>query len=139
MKDRIKLLIVDDDNDLVQSLKMLIRTHYPLLEVVTASGGWEALRMVHAGGINAVLTDVAMPDMDGCDLYSQISTFNPDIQIIMMSAYYDARHTLVRAKLLGLKDVVPSLELIEKRELVDKLYSKIEEHFLVEEGESESK
>lgn len=134
MEKKLTLLIVDDDLDLTMSLKVMLSTRYQELNVVTASGGIEAMRMIRQGGVNAVLTDVAMPDMDGCELYSQISTFNPEIQVIMMSAYYDAKHTLVRSKLLGLKDVVPSLELIEKRELVEKVFSKIEKHFLNKDG-----
>ncbi|MCF7920995.1 MAG: response regulator [Candidatus Cloacimonetes bacterium] len=139
MKKKIRLLIVDDDQDYSLSLKMMIMAHYSNIEVVTASGGMEAFRMVQRGNIDAVLTDVSMPDMDGCELYSKITSFKPEIQVIMMSAYYDAKHTLVRAKLLGLKDVVPSLELIEKRELVERIYDKIEEHFLREEGDNDDK
>lgn len=136
MNEKIKLLIVDDDKDLASSLRMMIKVRYPQMDVVTAGGGLEALRIVSAGGVNAVLTDVSMPDMDGCELYSKITSFNPEIQVIMMSAFYDAKHTLVRSKLLGLKDVVPGLELIEKRELIEKIYGKIEKHFLNEEGDS---
>lgn len=133
MKEKLRLLIVDDDLNLATSLKAMIGARYKQLVVDIASGGLEAMRMIRNGGINAVLTDVAMPDMDGCELYSKISTFNPEIQVIMMSAYYDAKHTIVRSKLLGLKDVVPSLELIEKRELIEKVFSKIEKHFLKKE------
>lgn len=137
MKDKITLLIVDDDVNLTMSLKVMLSTRYSELNVVTASGGIEAMHKIRQGGIDAVLTDVAMPDMDGCELYTNIASFNPEIQVIMMSAYYDAKHTVVRSKLLGLKDVVPSLELIEKRELVEKVFSKIEKHFLKRDGETD--
>lgn len=138
MKDKIRLLLVDDDQNLLSSLKFLVKARYKDIDVLTAQGGLEAIRMVRQGNIDAVLTDVAMPDMDGCELYRQISEFNPQIQVIMMSAYYDAKHTVVRSKLLGLKDVVPSLELIEKHELVDKIYNKIEKHFLKNEEEEDA-
>jgi len=68
--------------------------------------------------------------MNGCDLYRKIMETNDNIQVIMMSAYYDPSHSVVKAKLEGLKDVVPSLELIEKKDLVEQIFKKIEEHFL---------
>jgi len=126
----INLLIVDDDKSTTSSLKALISNKYKNINVETAENGQEALLRIRKGGINAVLTDVAMPKMDGCDLYMSIMEIAPEIQVIMMSAYYDANHAVVRAKLEGLKDVVPGPELIEKRVLADKIFEKIEKNFL---------
>jgi DNA-binding NtrC family response regulator len=130
IEKKIKLLIVDDNIKLARSLKSMICNRYSMIEAETAASGYEALRIINHGGVDAVLTDVSMKGMDGCDLYIKIMQFNPKIQVMMMSAFYDANHAVVRAKLRGLKDVLPSPELIEKRELVDKIFIKIEQHFL---------
>jgi len=127
---KINLLIVDDDVITVRSLQLMISKKYENINVETANGGNSAIRRIRKGGINAVLTDVAMPDMNGCDLYRKIKEVNNDIQVIMMSAFYDPSHSVVKAKLEGLKDVVPNLELIEKKDLVEQVFKKIEEHFL---------
>ncbi len=129
-ENKIRLLIVDDDIRMTRTLKTLISKKYSMIEVETAAGGYEALHRINKGGIDAVLTDVAMPDMDGCDLYIKICQSNPEIQVIMMSAFYDANHAVVRAKMEGLQDVVPNPELIEKKDLIEKIFQKIEEHFL---------
>jgi len=127
---KINLLIVDDDVITARSLQLMISKRYENINVETANGGFAAMRRIRKGDIDAVLTDVAMPDMNGCDLYRKIMETNNDIQVIMMSAYYDPSHSVVKAKLEGLKDVVPSLELIEKKDLVEQVFKKIEEHFL---------
>ncbi|MDP8220389.1 MAG: response regulator [Candidatus Stygibacter frigidus] len=127
---KINLLIVDDDVITARSLQLMISKKYENINVETANGGFEAMRRIRQGDIDAVLTDVAMPDMNGCDLYRKIMETNDDIHVIMMSAYYDPSHSVVKAKLEGLKDVVPSLELIEKKDLVEQVFKKIEEHFL---------
>jgi len=127
---KINLLIVDDDVSTARSLQLMISKKYENINVETANGGFAAMRRIRQGGIDAVLTDVAMPDMNGCDLYRKIMETNDNIQVIMMSAYYDPSHSVVKAKLEGLKDVVPSLELIEKKDLVEQIFKKIEEHFL---------
>jgi DNA-binding NtrC family response regulator len=129
-KEKMKLLIVDDDVMVARSLQLMISKKYESIEVETADGGFSALRRIRQGGIDAVLTDVAMPDMDGCELYLKIMETDNNIQVIMMSAYYDPSHSVVKAKLEGLKDVVPSLELIEKKDLADLVFKKIEQHFL---------
>ena len=127
---KINLLIVDDDVITARSLQLMISKKYKNINVETANGGNSAIRMIRKGGIDAVLTDVAMPDMNGCDLYRKIKEVNDDIQVIMMSAFYDPSHSVVKAKLEGLKDVVPNLELIEKKDLVEQVFKKIEVHFL---------
>ncbi len=57
------LLLIADDNDQVRSqLYQLLNPHY---RVVTAADGMEALRQVYALRPDLVLTDLAMPHMDG--------------------------------------------------------------------------
>lgn len=130
---QIKLLIVDDNIDVTRSLKQEINHRYKNITVETAGGGIEALRLVNRGGINAVLTDIAMPDMDGCTLYQRIIEAHPEIHVIMISAFYDPDHIAYNARLKGLRDLVPDLELVPKREMAEILYKKIEKHFLCEE------
>ncbi|MCF7911151.1 MAG: response regulator [Candidatus Cloacimonetes bacterium] len=132
---KINLLIVDDDVINVRGLQLRISKQYKNITVETAYDGFSALRRIRQGGINAVLTDVMMPDMDGCELYNKIKETDNDIQVIMMTAFYDPSHAVIRAKVKGLKDVVPSLELIEKQDLADIIFQKIEQHFLNSEEE----
>jgi hypothetical protein len=55
---------------------------------------------------------------------------HPEIHVMMISAFYDPSHIAYNARLKGLKDLVPDLVLVPKREMAEILYKKIEEHFL---------
>ncbi|HKL20812.1 MAG TPA: response regulator [Tichowtungia sp.] len=80
---RIRILVVDDETGIVKVLKeMLLRLGY---EVLTSSGGKEALEKLSVGGVDLVLTDIIMPDVDGLELISNIKTVYPRIKVIAIS------------------------------------------------------
>ncbi len=83
------VLVVEDHAALrVLTVRMLQRMGYRAME---AAGAAEALSMVRAGErhIDLLLTDVAMPLMDGTGLYKQLLAFQPDLKVIYMSGYAD--------------------------------------------------
>jgi len=60
------VLVVDDDRDIREVLRHhLERAGHAMLS--TASGA-EALRLIGAGGIDLVLLDLGLPDVDGLDV-----------------------------------------------------------------------
>jgi len=60
-----RVLIVDDDPDVLRLWTMMIRACNPELEIMTAAGGAEALAQMRARLPDLVLLDVVMPGMDG--------------------------------------------------------------------------
>ncbi len=65
-----RILVVDDDTSVLRLLsKYLKDAGY---EVLTATNGIEALRIIHAEGCPLVITDWMMPDMDGLELCQAI-------------------------------------------------------------------
>src|SRR6056297_2293431 len=99
------ILIVDDDQDFLD----LIRFEVKQLgwDVIGVDNGYEALQILREEDVDVVLTDIAMPDMDGYELYKQIRNFNDEIPIIMMTGFgYDPNHVLVKAKQSGLQDIL---------------------------------
>jgi DNA-binding NtrC family response regulator len=84
MKDR--LLIVDDEPDMLQLLK---RSLAPDLgcDLLTAPSGEAALRILAAGRVDLVLADIKMPGMDGLELLDLIKRQFPDLTVMMMTAY----------------------------------------------------
>ncbi len=54
---------------------------------LTASSGMEALDILNSELIDLVLTDVKMPGMSGIQLLEKIKGFNPDIPVIIMTAF----------------------------------------------------
>jgi two-component system CheB/CheR fusion protein len=65
-----RILAVDDDGDAVTALRELLTMEGAL--VVTASSAAEALKRAKGGGFDLLLSDVAMPGMDGYSLIEQL-------------------------------------------------------------------
>ena len=52
-----------------------------------AENGWEGLRALGKGDIDLVITDYAMPAMDGDELIIQLKKTNPHLPVIMISGF----------------------------------------------------
>ncbi|MCB5246903.1 MAG: response regulator [Candidatus Cloacimonetes bacterium] len=101
------ICIVDDEEALIVDLKLQLEALRPQWKVLGFDNGLDALKEIISGGIDLVLTDIAMPDMDGYELFWRIKDYNPDLPVIMMTGFgYDPNHVLVRAKSDGLQDIL---------------------------------
>jgi len=102
-----KILIVDDEKSVTEFLKMELEEFCQDFKIICSSGGYEALSIIMEGGIDLLLTDIAMPDMDGYELYSRTKEYDEKLPIIMMTGFgYDPEHIVVKSKKDGLHDVV---------------------------------
>jgi CheY-like chemotaxis protein len=90
-RSRATLMVVDDE-EMVRRLavRMLVTLGYHVLE---AGGGQEAVRLLQRGAhrIDAVLTDVAMPDIGGRELGETITRCWPQIRVLYMSGFAEKR------------------------------------------------
>ena len=64
-----RLLIVEDNDQLLMLMQQLLRTKY---HVMTASNGLEALETVKKHDFDMIISDVMMPEMDGYELTRRI-------------------------------------------------------------------
>ncbi|MCP9750682.1 adenylate/guanylate cyclase domain-containing protein [Ferruginibacter sp. HRS2-29] len=87
-----KILVADDEAD----LEVLIRQKFRRkireqeYEFVFAANGNEALEKISQNpDVEIVLSDINMPEMDGLTLLTRLSTGNPLIKTVMVSAYGD--------------------------------------------------
>ncbi|MFZ0611381.1 MAG: sigma-54 dependent transcriptional regulator [Desulfobacterales bacterium] len=80
------ILIVDDEQDMLQLLK---RSLAPELgcRIETASSGKEALQAIAREPYDLVLADIKMPEMDGLTLLEFIKREQPELTVVMMTAY----------------------------------------------------
>lgn len=80
-----KILIVDDEKNYPMIISELLQEEgYSSL---TASSGMEALDILNNEIIDLVLTDVKMPGISGIQLLEKIKEINPDLPVIIMTAY----------------------------------------------------
>ena len=81
------VLVVDDDERILSLLQeTLTAAGYRAL---TAAGGPEAMRLRTAEAVDAVITDIKMPDWDGLTLLERIKAQWPELPVIMVTAYAD--------------------------------------------------
>ena len=101
-----RVLVVDDGELNRDLLGRRVEEHGH--EVATAGSGLEALEMLRAGGFDAVLLDIMMPDMDGYEVLRRVRT-DPElarIPVLMVTAL-DDMETLARCFQLGADDILP--------------------------------
>lgn len=82
------VLIVDDEENNLQLLKRTFRGQYNLL---TASNGLEALKVVqeHGDKIALIVSDQKMPVMEGTDFFKQVRETHPQIIKILLTGHVD--------------------------------------------------
>ncbi len=81
-----KVLVVDDEADVADLAEMLLAAHG--LDTAVAYSGAQALDMLATHpDIDAVVTDVMMPGMNGLELAERISSNYPKVKIILASGY----------------------------------------------------
>jgi DNA-binding NtrC family response regulator len=82
-----RVLVVDDDSGMLLGLKGLLASHGH--EAVVASSGQEALERLD--GLDAVITDFAMPGMDGVQLVQAIHDRDETLPVIVLTAHGSER------------------------------------------------
>ncbi len=81
----IKVLIVDDDDAVRDSLELYLKTKK--WQTLTAESAAEALERIKSENVSIVITDVRMPGMDGILLTQAIHEFNPDIEVLIITGF----------------------------------------------------
>ncbi|MDX2441843.1 MAG: sigma-54 dependent transcriptional regulator [Desulfobacterales bacterium] len=79
------VLVVDDEKNYPLILSAVLEEEG--FEVLTANSGREALEIQKTSDVDLVLTDMKMPSMDGIELLEKIKARDPDMPVIMMTAY----------------------------------------------------
>ncbi len=81
------ILIVDDEENLLESIKDGLKELEQDWDIFTARNGREATRILGERSIDVLVTDLKMPEMDGFQLLTYVSNFYPELPVIVMSAH----------------------------------------------------
>ena len=79
------ILIVDDSPEILAGLQAILKPKYQ--RVLRAAGGAEALETISRVAVDLVITDLAMPGMDGLELLSHIRRGSPKTLVIVVTGY----------------------------------------------------
>jgi DNA-binding NtrC family response regulator len=82
------ILLVDDEPEILFSLKGLLRREF---ELYTAESGQEALEILRQHPIHVIMTDQRMPEMTGVELMGRAKTEYPDAIRIVFTGYADIK------------------------------------------------
>jgi PAS domain S-box-containing protein len=99
------VLVLDDDVSVVTSLADVLKAERCIVHTATVpSAAFGILRNVK---VDAVISDVVMPEMDGYEFYLRIKEEMPELPVILMTAYYyDKDHVIKRSRLEGLEGAI---------------------------------
>ena len=99
-----RLLVVDDEPDVIESIRLGFSLQWRDVEVLEASDGETALDIVEREHPDLVLLDIGLRGMDGFEVLRQIRAFS-DVPVVMLTARDDAMDK-VKGLELGADDYV---------------------------------
>lgn len=83
------VLFVDDEPNVIQGLKRMLRSMWNEWVIFFAGGGEEALAVLSSNHIDVVVSDMRMPGMDGAELLGKVMELYPHIIRIILSGHSD--------------------------------------------------
>ncbi len=97
------ILVVDDEPNIVRTVSDILEDEG--FEVMAASDGESALKMVEDELPDLALLDIALPGIDGLELLKQLKELVPALPVVMISAYGNVENA-VKATRLGAYDFI---------------------------------
>ncbi|MGN0177906.1 MAG: response regulator [Monoglobaceae bacterium] len=94
-----KIILVDDERFAVKALANVVKWNdcgFELCGVFT--NGFDCIEYVKNNPVDALITDIRMPQMDGIELIEEINKILPNVKVILMSAYKDFDYALKAIK-----------------------------------------
>lgn len=81
-----KVLLIDDDENLLSSIVRLLRSFY---DITTATCADEALAILQDASFPVIISDYKMPGMDGLTLLEKIKASYPQSVLVLLTGYAD--------------------------------------------------
>jgi two-component system response regulator PilR (NtrC family) len=98
-----RILVVDDEKSMRDLLSITLEKEG--YDVLTAAGGEPAIEALHRESVDAVITDLRMPKVDGLQVLRVAKEISPDTAVIMITAVASTE-TAVEAMKLGAYDYI---------------------------------
>jgi DNA-binding NtrC family response regulator len=111
------ILAVDDEPDMLETYRSILSKKYQL---VSASSGLEALKLLSDRSFSLILLDLKMPKMDGLELLKKIKESEPEIEVIMVTGSKDIASAVEAMKSGALDYVTKPFEVKELLAVIEK-------------------
>ena len=89
MKEQARVLVVDDNTDLLNTLALIFKRSG--FSVDTAEDGLSAVNKFKVQTFDVTLMDIVMPRMSGVEAFRRIRQAHPGARVILMTAYYEEK------------------------------------------------
>ncbi|MGD9200546.1 MAG: sigma-54 dependent transcriptional regulator [Chitinispirillia bacterium] len=126
-----KILIVDDENDILQTYPIALRLN-GINNVITCNDSRDVMPILKTTNCGIIILDITMPHNDGISLLKSIVSDYPDITVIMLTGCNDAEIAVTCMK-MGASDYV--VKPIDNIRFVTSIRKAIEHRSLSEESE----
>lgn len=97
-------MLVDDNEDFLDSTKDVLEAEG--YQVITAANGEDAVFLAGSQHFNIILMDIKMPGIDGVESFLKMKAQNPDVRVILVTAY-SLDDLISRAKAEGVLAILP--------------------------------
>jgi len=115
--DNVKIMVIDDEPSVLESFKMILKIKD--YDVATFPDGASALAQLEKGKYDVAFIDYKLPGMDGLEVLKKIKESDPDVEVIIVTAYAtESSHA--NAITLG------ALEYLRKPFLMEEIYELVE-------------
>ena len=92
--DKIKVMVVDDQQELAEEIASVLSTDSQLTVVGTAADGFDALEKMPSLNPDVVLLDIRMPNMNGVVATQRIKSEYPDVKVVILTTFDDSDYIL---------------------------------------------
>ncbi|HPW22425.1 MAG TPA: sigma-54 dependent transcriptional regulator [Smithellaceae bacterium] len=113
-----KILIVDDELNMRLVLTAMLKKEG--YEIASAADGSEALSILKSGPIDAVITDLKMPNVDGMELLNHMNDKHPAIPVIIITAHGTVATAVEALKKGALDYITKPFDLDELKNVISK-------------------
>lgn len=93
-----QLLLVDDDSNVIASINRVLRTRVKNWQIHSAKSGREALEVARHTALDAIITDMRMPEMDGATLLARIFEIHPNCVRMVLSGQSEREYSIAAAQ-----------------------------------------
>jgi two-component system, OmpR family, response regulator CpxR len=112
MRPKKVILCVDDNEQALAVRKFLLETRG--YRVITATNGESGIELLRQGGVDLVLSDLVMPQMDGNEMIRRMKQYAPEVPMVLISGTVKAFERANRADAFLPKGACSPVEMLER-------------------------
>ena len=88
MSKRIKMLVIDSEEIILKSISRALKSDNTTeFFITTSTTSLDALKLIREDTFDLIILDLALPGMNGIEVFRRIKNIYPEIPIILMSGF----------------------------------------------------